>query len=95
MFLFSVPATSVVECGDPPELSNGRVSHLNETFVTYDCDDGYFFQEGLSTSRTCLENGNWTKENIICCKLMRHVTQAHNKWVAAQGYEFGMSGGGK
>ena len=68
MFLFSVPVTSVVECGDPPELSNGRISHLNETFVTYDCDDGYFFQEGLSTSRTCLENGNWTKENIISDK---------------------------
>jgi hypothetical protein len=56
------------ECGNPPELQNGRISHLNETFVLYDCIDGYQFQEGIGygTSRTCLTNGIWTNENIFC-----------------------------
>ena len=60
--------TSDAECGDPPELQNGRISHLNETFVLYDCIDGYQFQEGIGygTSRTCLTNGIWTNENIFC-----------------------------
>jgi hypothetical protein len=63
--------TSDAECGDPPELQNGMISHLNETFVLYDCIDGYQFQEGIEygTSRTCLTKGIWTNENIICSKL--------------------------
>ena len=61
---------SDAECDDPPELQNGTILHLNETFVLYVCNDGYQFQAGVgySTSRTCLANGIWTNDTILCSK---------------------------
>ena len=67
------------DCGDPPEIENGLISYISfnatTTTVTYECADGYYFQEGVeySTSRTCLTSGNWSEENILCSKLSYHT----------------------
>ena len=65
---------SVVDCGVPPPLDNGRLSETSPanttagSNVTYVCDDGYEFEEGSAISRTCLESGDWSNEDITCIK---------------------------
>ena len=59
-----------LDCGNPPELENGRISNLSITTmynstVSYECKDGYYFHNN-DTSRTCLSSGNWSDENILC-----------------------------
>ena len=71
-FFLSSVTVSVVDCGVPPTLDNGRLTetppastNLGST-VTYVCDDGYKFEEGSPMSRTCLETGEWSNEDIKC-----------------------------
>ena len=59
-----------VDCGDPPELENGRISNLSmatvyNSIAFYECIDGYHFQND-NTSRMCLLSGNWSDESIQC-----------------------------
>ena len=61
------------DCGDPPDVENGFISHIsitNITTLTYECTDG-FFQEGVeyNTFRTCLSSSDWSEEIISCSKL--------------------------
>ena len=70
-----------VDCGDPPEVLNGRFSSVstatiqNNTVVTYECLEGFQFVEGSghATLRTCLDSGIWSEESILCSKLMFYV----------------------
>ena len=62
-----------MDCGDPPALDNGRLTETPPTSttagstVTYECNDGYVFEEGSGAmSRTCLETGEWSSEDIKC-----------------------------
>ena len=62
------------DCGDPPDVENGFISHIfitNITTLTYECTNGYFFQEGVeyNTFRTCLSSNDWSEEIISCSKL--------------------------
>ena len=62
------------DCGDPPDVENGFISHIsikNITTLTYECTDGYFFQEGVeyNTFRTCLSSSDWSEEIVSCSKL--------------------------
>ena len=64
---------TVVDCGDPPRLTNGRVATLsiNTSFRSvahYECDSGHYFEVGSTTSRICQENGEWSNEDIHCCE---------------------------
>lgn len=59
--------TTVVECGDPPEIENGQVVNNITTcsgVVMYGCDPGYLFVGDLSSTceRTDLFNvtGHWS-----------------------------------
>ena len=70
-----------VECGDSPEVLNGRISSVptatiqNNAVVTYECLEGFQFVEGNghATSITCLGSGNWSEESVLCSKLMFYV----------------------
>ena len=63
-----------MDCGVPPTLDNGRLTETPPasttlgSVVTYVCDDGYEFEEGSPMSRTCLETGEWSNEDINCLK---------------------------
>ena len=63
---------TVVDCGTPPPLENGKltvtppVSATLGATVTYECDDGYEFGEGSAMNRTCLDTGEWSNEDIKC-----------------------------
>ena len=50
--------------GDQTEVQrNEGITH--GTTVTYTCEDGYDFQ-GVSTTRTCMENGRWSYTDPTC-----------------------------
>ena len=61
---------TVVDCGPPPELDNGNVtfsSTLVDSVATYECDEDYFFDDdGTKTTRTCLDSGEWSNEDLLC-----------------------------
>ena len=59
--IYSLPAYSAVDCGDPGTPTNGQHSDTRTTFsyaVFYTCDVGYTLQG--SNSRTCQSNGQWS-----------------------------------
>ena len=59
--LYSLPANSAVDCGDPGTPTNGQRSLSRTTLgyaVIYTCDVGYTLQG--SSSRTCQSNGQWS-----------------------------------
>ena len=57
----------VVDCGSPPPLKNATISSQNGTVlgsnVTYVCDEDNSIKQ-----RTCQASGNWSSEDIRCCK---------------------------
>ena len=63
---------TVVDCGSPPTLDNGRIAMQDMTtfdsVVTYECNENYFFDNGTKSSRTCLSSGEWSNEDIQCSK---------------------------
>ena len=59
--IYSLPAYSAVDCGDPGTPTNGQRSLSSTTYtsvVTYTCGVGYTLQG--SNSRTCQSNGQWS-----------------------------------
>ena len=69
--IFVSSLISVVNCGPPPTLDNGRLTETptNTTAgstIMYVCDNGYVFEEGSAMFRTCLETGEWSNEYIKC-----------------------------
>ena len=64
-------------CGPPPELDNGNMTFDSTLFgsvATYECDEDYFFDDGTQTTRTCLESGEWSNENLLCSEF---VSESH------------------
>lgn len=63
---------TVVDCGHPPHVENGKPPILSargtvfNSVVKYECADGYNFRWGTKTSRSCLASGNWSDEDIHC-----------------------------
>ena len=58
-----------MDCGLPPELDNGRVDYNSTLFgsvATYECNEDYFFDDGIKPTRTCLESGHWSNEDLLC-----------------------------
>ena len=67
IYIYSVPAYSAVDCGDPGTLTNGQRSLSNTTYnsvVTYTCDVGYTLQG--PNSRTCQSSGQWNGSVSQC-----------------------------
>ena len=59
--IYSVPAISAINCGDPGSPMNGQRSLPSKAYnsvVTYTCDVGYTLQG--SDRRTCQSNGQWS-----------------------------------
>ena len=73
--IYSVPADSLVDCGDPGTPTNGQRSLSSTTYnsaVIYTCDVGYTLQG--STSRTCQSNGQWSG-SVPQCKGMSELIE--------------------
>ena len=63
-----------MDCGPPPEIDNGNVTFDSTLFgsvATYECDEDYFFDDGIKTTRTCLESGEWSNEDILCSECLK------------------------
>ena len=57
-----------MDCGSPPPLENATISSSQsgtflESNVTYVCD-----KDKSIKHHTCLASGNWSNEDIECCK---------------------------
>ena len=69
--IYSLPAYSAVDCGDPGTPTNGERSlsrTIYNSVVTYTCDVGYTLQG--SNSRTCQSDGLWSGSVPQCsCEL--------------------------
>ena len=62
-----------MDCGPPPELDNGNVTFDSTLFgsvATYECDEDYFFDDGIKMTRTCLESGEWSNEDLQCSEFV-------------------------
>ena len=73
--IYSVPANSAINCGDPGTPTNGQRSFSRTTpgyAVTYTCDVGYTLQG--SNSRTCQSNGQWSGSVPQCNGMLVWVT---------------------
>ena len=67
----------VVDCGSPPALENTTISSQSGTVwgsnVTYVCDEDNSIKQ-----RTCQASGNWSSEDIRCCKFQKlHSANKH------------------
>ena len=59
--------STVVDCGSPPPLENATISCQSGTVlgsnVTYVCNEDNSIKQ-----HTCQASGNWSNEDIRCCK---------------------------
>lgn len=61
------PVCSLVDCGTPPALANGKVEAAATTYnstAKYTCDAGY--TASASTTKTCESTGQWTAVPLVC-----------------------------
>ena len=75
--IYSVPANSAINCGDPGTPTNGQRSLSSTTYnsvVTYTCDVGYTLQG--SNSRTCQSSGQWSGSVPQCIGMLVNGLQA-------------------
>ncbi len=67
--------STVLDCGEPPELENGKVATPHTTTcgseVTYSCNNGYLL-EGVS-SRTCEPNQQWSNGTTRCERMLNCI----------------------
>ncbi|CAI9552716.1 unnamed protein product, partial [Staurois parvus] len=62
------PNCLLLSCGPPPEIPNTLTtgdSYTYESIIEYRCQDGYIMDSDKST-KTCLEDGSWSTEEIVC-----------------------------
>ena len=66
----TVSNSIVVDCGNPPLLENATISFESGTSfgsnVTYVCNEDKSIKQ-----RTCQASGNWSNEDIRCCKCQK------------------------
>ena len=70
-FLFSFPASSDIDCGDPGTPTNGHRHPFSTVYtseVLYYCSMGYTLQG--SDRRTCLLSGNWSGQLPQCNRML-------------------------
>ena len=75
--IYSLPAYSAIDCGDPGTPTNGQRSLSKTTpgrAVAYTCDVGYALQG--SSSRTCQPNGQWSGSVPQCNGMLVYGLQA-------------------
>ncbi|XP_073447245.1 sushi, von Willebrand factor type A, EGF and pentraxin domain-containing protein 1 isoform X2 [Aquarana catesbeiana] len=62
------PNCLLLSCGPPPELPNTFPTGDSYTYgsvIEYRCQDGYIMDSNTAT-KTCLEDGSWSTEEILC-----------------------------
>ncbi|CAH2293998.1 sushi, von Willebrand factor type A, EGF and pentraxin domain-containing 1 [Pelobates cultripes] len=62
------PSCQLISCGRPPTVLHTVAKGDTYTYgskIEYRCEDGYMMDENVST-KTCLEDGFWSSEKIIC-----------------------------
>lgn len=66
----SLFVAQVIDCGAPPQTSNGQVSALTTTFqstASYTCNAGYeFASQEQQITRMCQANGVWSDSTPQC-----------------------------
>ncbi|XP_053321831.1 sushi, von Willebrand factor type A, EGF and pentraxin domain-containing protein 1 [Spea bombifrons] len=65
------PSCQLLSCGRPPSVSHALITGGSYTFgsvVEYRCEEGYMI-DGHMATRTCQEDGSWSKEEITCIPL--------------------------
>ena len=87
----------VVDCGSPPPLENATINSQNSTVwgsnITYMCDEDNSIKQ-----RTCQASGNWSYEDIRCCKfhLVERITVKHGlSSYVSKGNNITCRGGGR
>ncbi|XP_064397067.1 CUB and sushi domain-containing protein 1-like isoform X5 [Halichondria panicea] len=65
------PACNLVDCGPPPTLENGGPSSVTITttvnsFVMYECNEGYLAQVAVNTISFCQADGQWSNISVTC-----------------------------
>ena len=60
---------TAVDCGAPPNTTNGKVNVSSTTFnseATYQCDFGFRFSPGETETRMCQSDGMWSGSTPSC-----------------------------
>lgn len=68
---------SAVDCGQPPEVSDGQLTVGATTFqstATYECNSGFELPSGVSSSVQCQADRTWSTPIPTCQREFREYS---------------------